>query len=165
MCLSQGIRFWLCCQAADWQAANKIGSPFQVKFSGPYTVKSRMSDRDYLVHTPGRRKKVQWCHVNLLKPYHSAHSTSNVKGDLLTADNLALESVRAVATVGGLPSEDFEVPSEPILTGRLNNSEYLSHLKSVGLSVRHSACRSGEVAQFSLVSLLRYAITHQPHCA
>lgn len=64
-----------------------VGSPFQARFSGPYTVKSHMSDRDHLVYMPGRRKKVQWCHVNLLKPYHSAHSVSVVKGEVLTADN------------------------------------------------------------------------------
>lgn len=29
-------------------------------------MKSRMSDRDYLIATADGRKKVQWCHVNLL---------------------------------------------------------------------------------------------------
>lgn len=53
-----------------------VCSPFQAKFSGPYTVKCHMSDRDYSVHVPDRRKKVQWCHINLLKPYHSPNSAS-----------------------------------------------------------------------------------------
>lgn len=47
----------------------EVGSPFQARFSGPFTVKSRMSDRDYLIFSPKRRKKVQWCHVNLFKPF------------------------------------------------------------------------------------------------
>lgn len=51
-----------------------VGSPLQAKFSGPYVVKSRISQLDYLIHTPDRRKKVQWCHVNLLKPYHAVQS-------------------------------------------------------------------------------------------
>lgn len=38
--------------------------------------------------------------------------------------------MRPVATIVGVPSEDFDIPSEPILTGRLNNSEYLLHLDS-----------------------------------
>lgn len=38
--------------------------------------------------------------------------------------------MRPVATIVGVPSEDFDIPSEPILTGRLNNSEYLLHLVS-----------------------------------
>lgn len=50
-----------------------VGSPFQAKFSGPYTLENNASDRD-LVHTPNRRKRVQWCHVNWLKPYYSVYS-------------------------------------------------------------------------------------------
>lgn len=97
-----------------------VGSPFQAKFCGPYTIKSRKSERDYLVHTPDRRKKVQWCHVNLLKPYHSPDSVSQSTGG----------AVGSVATVSVWSSEDFDVPSEPVLTGRLHNSEYLNHLES-----------------------------------
>lgn len=44
---------------------------------------------------------------------------------------LRFESVQPVATAGGLASEDFEVPSEPVLTGRLKNSEYLRHVNSL----------------------------------
>lgn len=51
-----------------------------------------------------------------------------VKGDSLFTDSVTLESVRSVATVGVMPSGDFDVPSEPILTGRQNNYEYLNHL-------------------------------------
>lgn len=95
-----------------------IGSPFQAKFTGPYRVKKHM----YLVYTPERRKKVQWCHVNPLKPYYSVHSTSREKDDSLSTGSLSAGSVRSIAT------EDCDVPSGPILTGRLNNSEYLNHL-------------------------------------
>ena len=89
-----------------------------------------MSDRDYLVYTPDRRKKVQWCHVNLLKSYHLSHSVSEEKGILPSVGSHKLGSVRPVATVGVVSSEDFDVPSEPILTGRLNNSAYLNCLDS-----------------------------------
>lgn len=43
-------------------------------------------------------------------------------------DSFAFQSVRPAATVGGVPSQDFDVPSKSILTGRLNN--YLLHLDS-----------------------------------
>ncbi len=46
-----------------------VGSPFQVKFVGPYTVLRQVSDLNYLIETPERRKKTCVCHVNLLKPY------------------------------------------------------------------------------------------------
>ena len=42
-----------------------VGSPFQAKFMGPYNVVKRLSEQNYLVATPGRRKQNQLCHVNL----------------------------------------------------------------------------------------------------
>lgn len=66
----------------------------------------QMSERDYLAR-PNRRKRVQWCHVNLLKPYQSVHSSSEVKGNSLSADNLALESVRVYSQSWGLAFRRF----------------------------------------------------------
>lgn len=34
-----------------------VRSPFQAKFTGLYTVKSNISDWDYLIPTPKRRRK------------------------------------------------------------------------------------------------------------
>lgn len=51
-----------------------VGSPFQAKFLGPYTVVKQLSEQNYLVATPERRKHHQLCHVNLLKPYYSRAS-------------------------------------------------------------------------------------------
>ena len=45
------------------------GNPLQARFSGPYVVKSREGDLNYVVKTPDRRKKTQLCHVNMLKKY------------------------------------------------------------------------------------------------
>lgn len=45
-----------------------VSSPFQAKYSGPYTVVERVSDQNYLIATPGRRKPVKLYHVHLLKP-------------------------------------------------------------------------------------------------
>ena len=38
------------------------------KFSGLYVVKKQVGDLDYLIATPDRRKGVQLCHVNMMKP-------------------------------------------------------------------------------------------------
>lgn len=46
-----------------------VNSPFQARFAGLYTVAKCMSNNNYLLNTPDRRKKVQVCHVNLLKHY------------------------------------------------------------------------------------------------
>ncbi|KAK0137942.1 hypothetical protein N1851_025818 [Merluccius polli] len=45
------------------------GSPFGAKYSGPYTVRLKVSENNYVVATPERRRSTQLCHVNLLKPY------------------------------------------------------------------------------------------------
>lgn len=70
---------------------------------------------------------MQRCHVNLLKPYQSFHSVSEMKGDALS-DNFTLVSVKSVATVGVVPSENFDIPSESVLTGKLNDFEHLTQL-------------------------------------
>ena len=46
-----------------------VGNPLQAKYSRPYKV-TQISDTNYLVKTPGRRKETQVCHINMLKAYH-----------------------------------------------------------------------------------------------
>ena len=47
-----------------------VGNPLQAKYSGPYKLVKKISDTNYLVKTPGRRKETQVCHINMLKAYH-----------------------------------------------------------------------------------------------
>ena len=42
------------------------GKPLQARYCGPYTVDKQISDVNYIVNTPGRRKQKQLCHVNML---------------------------------------------------------------------------------------------------
>lgn len=44
-------------------------SSLQAKFSGPYVIEKKLSETDYVVSTPDRRKKTRVCHVNMIKPY------------------------------------------------------------------------------------------------
>ena len=41
----------------------------QARYYGPYTVDKKLSDVNYIVNTPGRRKQKQLCHINMLKKY------------------------------------------------------------------------------------------------
>ena len=43
------------------------GQPLAARYSGPYIIEKQVSDLDYVVSTPDRRKKAQLCHLN--KPY------------------------------------------------------------------------------------------------
>lgn len=45
------------------------GSTFTVCFLGLYVVKSEVSETDYIIHTPDRRRITRLCHVYMLKPY------------------------------------------------------------------------------------------------
>ena len=52
-----------------------VGNPLQAKYSGPYKVVKKISDTNYLVKTPDRRKETQVCHINMLKAYHEKPKT------------------------------------------------------------------------------------------
>ena len=45
------------------------GNPLNSRFFGPYVIQKKLSNLNYLVVTPDRRKQTQLCHVNMLKPY------------------------------------------------------------------------------------------------
>lgn len=45
------------------------GSVFAAKFSGPYVVKEHLSDTDYVLCTPDKRRKTRICNINQLKCY------------------------------------------------------------------------------------------------
>lgn len=102
-----------------------VGSPFQAKYIGPYTVSEKSSELNYIVETPGRKKTRQLYHVNLLKPYYkrvveidSGQDVKNVVCPVLlvTSEVLTQES-------DGVPE-----PDESLLCGRLKNSESLCNL-------------------------------------
>lgn len=44
-----------------------LGSALQARFSGPYEVESKLSETDYVICTPDRRRKTRVCHINMLK--------------------------------------------------------------------------------------------------
>lgn len=45
------------------------GSALQARYNKPYVVQEKVSDRDYVVATPERRRRNRLCHVNMLKSY------------------------------------------------------------------------------------------------
>lgn len=105
-----------------------IGSPFQAKFHGLFTVLRQTSDLNYLLQTPGRSRKTQLCHVNLLKPYYNRVAQSSVGGG--NAQQQTANPVLMADTVRGYVSSSLAVldddgvtaPDESRLRGRLRNS-------------------------------------------
>ncbi len=50
------------------------GSALSARFSGPYEVLRKLSDTDYVIRTPDRRRKSRVCHINMLKAFHDRES-------------------------------------------------------------------------------------------
>ena len=110
-----------------------VGNPLQAKYSGPHKVVKKISDTNYLVKTPGRRKETQVCHINMLKAYHE-----KPKPELVTLNNrLGLESPTHSKDCVGQVAEKVRLGNDqqPI---KLQNSQILndlgtklSHLPSV----------------------------------
>lgn len=62
---------------------------------------------------------MQWCHVNLFI-YFLTSSAMKDSDTLPVGDGVA----KPVATVDAGPSDDFGVPSEPILIGKLKKTSF-----------------------------------------
>ena len=117
-----------------------VGNPLQAKYTGPYKVVKKISDTNYLVKTPDRRKETQVCHINMLKAYHE-----KPKPELVTLNNrLGLESpTHSKDCVGQVAEKEEDTESEVRLENdqqpiKLQNSQILndlgtklSHLPSV----------------------------------
>nr|XP_054765775.1 uncharacterized protein LOC129272688 [Lytechinus pictus] len=62
------------------------GEPLKARFSGPYIVKKKLNDVNYVISTPDRKKSQRVCHVNMLKEYFERKAsqpigTTQVKKD------------------------------------------------------------------------------------
>ena len=106
-----------------------VGSPFQAKFMGPYTVERQLSKLNYLISTPDRRKRNQLCHINLLKPYYSRECPQNESEVSHTPPEVRpVLSVGTVLQSGFGGGGDVAVPDDSVLRGRLNNSDCLKNM-------------------------------------
>lgn len=73
------MKVWYDCNAKErnFEPGDKVlvlfpipGHQLQAKYSGPYSIETKIDDLNYTVRTPDRRQKRQLCHVNMLKEYH-----------------------------------------------------------------------------------------------
>lgn len=107
-----------------------VTSPFEAKFSGPYTVVRQVSDLNYIIATPNSRKTTRLCHVNLLKPFYARQTVG--KGESGSGMVNASVCTSAVA-LSSSPVVSLEESSTPdvVLQGRLRNSESLQNLGGI----------------------------------
>ena len=95
------------------------GRPLQARYYGLYTVDKKLSDVNYIVNTPGRRKQKQLCHINMLKKY-------------IDRDSSVISSVNIVNSVpheqNQMDSEDFNLEKSDPSSSKLQNSDILQNL-------------------------------------
>ena len=86
------------------------GTPLQARCFGPYVVKKKVSDLNYVIATPDRRKHEQLCHVNMLKPYH---------------ERTKVEQCCSVASSDSETAEELDNLFELSASTKLSNSDIL----------------------------------------
>ena len=103
------------------------GSALTARFSGPYVIKSKVSDTNYVIHTPERRRKVRLCHINMLKSYHSREA---VRGEQeKTPETTAPgETSTSLVCVESWSDDGLAVLGSDQQTGRLSNTGFLSEI-------------------------------------
>lgn len=104
------------------------GSSLSTRFFGPYVVKEKLSETNYAICTPDRKRKVRVCHVNMLKLYHS-------RSQIDVNDKTSDTAVISVAVVVEKPVTDAEedgvmFQNTSQTTVRLCNSVILKDLDS-----------------------------------
>lgn len=114
------------------------GSSLQARYSGPYVVQEKVSERDYVVATPDRRRRNRLCHINMLKPYMERESVSPspvvLKSVVALSGAEVIDQAEAAAALSGadlLESADLDCDvalSNAVVHGRLKNSEMLANL-------------------------------------
>lgn len=105
------------------------GSTLSAKFSGPYVVQEKLSETDYVISTPERRRKSRVCHINMLKPYYSRDPNGNP--DRQTGQPLpsTCSSALIVRECSDSAVEDgLTLRSISYQSSRLSNSEMLKVL-------------------------------------
>ncbi len=98
------------------------GSALQAKFTGPYEIKEKLGDTDYVVDTPDRRRKSRVCHINMLKAFVSR---SDYKVSMPVA---TVVPVTVSLSEYSPESDGLKMNSALFLSARLPNSETLLNL-------------------------------------
>ena len=97
-------------------------NPLNSRYFGPYVIQKKLSDLNYVVVTPDRRKQTQLCHVNMLKPY--VERSSDPVSQPVNVNVVASEPKEDLGSE--LSSNSFG----PTDTTRLTNTDVLWNLDS-----------------------------------
>lgn len=105
-----------------------VGSALSARFSGPYEVVRKISNTDYVIGTPDRKRKTRVCHVNMLKTFHNREAVQNVLlADEITVPVSSPVLVACAAVEIADPEDDGVILRHTYQQcARLTNSEVLT---------------------------------------
>jgi len=98
--------------------------PLQARYCGPYRITRKVSDVDYVIDTPDRRKSKRLCHINMLKEYEERSSpAAKIAKQPTVTSSCLIQDI-------GLNTLEREVDEDMIdSTMVLKNSDVLCNLK------------------------------------
>ncbi|KAL1276640.1 hypothetical protein QQF64_036263 [Cirrhinus molitorella] len=102
------------------------GSALTARFTGPYKIIRKLSDTDYIIDTPERRRKTRVCHINMLKAYYDREiddATQEVTNNLVLISEVVGCDMKA-------DEDGLLLRNTPQQCGRLDNSAILANLPS-----------------------------------
>ena len=104
------------------------GSSLAAKYSGPYTIKTKVDNLNYVINTPDRRQKSRKVHVNLIKEYNQRKAeTDSIGNNVDRTQPLTITTSQSVPMCP-LVAENivFDTTNEVDLP--MNNADVLSKL-------------------------------------
>uniref|UniRef100_A0A3B1J0P6 Gypsy retrotransposon integrase-like protein 1 n=1 Tax=Astyanax mexicanus TaxID=7994 RepID=A0A3B1J0P6_ASTMX len=105
------------------------GSSLSAKFSGPYVVDEKLSDTDYVICTPDRKRKKRVCHVNMLKAYHTRDNSVNESR--VPNSTMASVGLLTASPDSTVVADKTETCVHSQVSCRLPNSEILQDLSNI----------------------------------
>ena len=104
------------------------GSALDARFAGPYVVKGKVSETNYVIHTPERRRKTRTCHINMLKSYYSRNVSTGSQSECADTEECPAVSL---ACDGSLSDDGLMGLVEGQSNGRLSNSACLEKMGDI----------------------------------
>ncbi|XP_006813839.1 uncharacterized protein LOC100372062 [Saccoglossus kowalevskii] len=106
-----------------------VSEPLAAKFSGPYEIKKKLSEVNYLISTPDRRKHQRVCHVNMIKKYFDCKGEPPKMTGVVGSGNQTFECEDE--NEDDPDPGEFDMSQLDPQTAVLSNSETLSNLSSL----------------------------------
>ena len=88
-------------------------------------IEKKLSETDYVIRTPDRKRKTRVCHLNLLKPYVVRFRQVQALSPPVKVLPVALTAVLPCYS----PQDALVMQDAPVLCARLPNSEVLGELE------------------------------------